>query len=637
MHYIHGDTIFDVSNDPLPVSPNAIFLIPEEQYTVLMQQPEIKKQLASKNVVVFRGNTKEAIDMQLYKMGITPYSCRGDFDIATLKITGIDKKIIEGLESIATNIGRPGLEQIMYKKMGGIVQSNYMDTNMTHKAELEAKCKRDFFEFFFEQNPNLSEQKDRLIELSEKSIREFEMDSGKEFKRFENDIYSEITGEKEEEKAIIEEIYTILGEDKVIETVNAYNEMVTLAFQQRHKSYVESLPEIETKATKDNFQPTQSSEKYIGIDILSDMKPVDTHVQSKSNYYKKIGTQIPLTSIVEYSKEIDSLFDTVEDVQSQNNSTSKVHGVQHVKNVLLLSNYLGLINGLSNNDLSILREAAIYHDISHEQAADPTHAKKGANWYLENVESALNKEEVAYLIEAHELNGKTQLGDLAQGTFPNISDQRKAELIRCAEILQDADRLDILRYDIENPKAQRFQPGRLNNPQSTELISAVIELNTRQAIYNGYLEIEEGKICLNTREYNDEIESDEISPKKDQLRRPTRKQEKNITKQQEELRKKEMRTERGEISLQEAKDFIDKKRREEKISMSDVKESQNEMALKKERSDLFRKQLSGQANEEDKKRLNEINAQLTNRNRNIQIYQYNSAKHKPGEPKGQSR
>ena len=81
-------------------------------------------------------------------------------------------------------------------------------------------------------------------------------------------------------------------------------------------------------------------------------------------------------------------------------------------------------------------------------------------------------------------------------SFPNITEQRKAELIRCAEILQDADRLDILRYDIENPRYQRFLSGRLNNLQSVELIAAVIELNTRQAINKGYLQIKEDEVQL---------------------------------------------------------------------------------------------------------------------------------------------
>lgn len=65
--------------------------------------------------------------------------------------------------------------------------------------------------------------------------------------------------------------------------------------------------------------------------------------------------------------------------------------------------------------------------------------------------------------------------------------------------MQDADRLDILRYDIENPEFQRFQVGKLNNSQNAELISAVIELNTRQSINKGYLQIKDGKVCLSEK------------------------------------------------------------------------------------------------------------------------------------------
>ena len=76
-----------------------------------------------------------------------------------------------------------------------------------------------------------------------------------------------------------------------------------------------------------------------------------------------------------------------------------------------------------------------------------------------------------------------------------IDPERKAQLIKCAHILQDADRLDILRYNIENPDGQKFDPNRLNNTQNASLIKAVIELNTRQAIESGYLHMEDGKVC----------------------------------------------------------------------------------------------------------------------------------------------
>ena len=95
---------------------------------------------------------------------------------------------------------------------------------------------------------------------------------------------------------------------------------------------------------------------------------------------------------------------------------------------------------MSQQDLEIIREASIYHDIEHKKAADSRHAKDGAEWYLQNIDSNLNKEEVAYLIEAHEFKSDKQFSDLINNRFPSITEKRKAELIKCAKILQDADR-----------------------------------------------------------------------------------------------------------------------------------------------------------------------------------------------------
>ena len=253
------------------------------------------------------------------------------------------------------------------------------------------------------------------------------------------------------------------------------------------------------KETSKNSGQESSIQSSIRINIDVDSDSVSNHVQSKSIIYGDIKESVPLSSIIEYANGLDSLFEKAQSVQSQNHSHSKVHGIQHVKNVLLLSNYLGQINGLSPQDLDILREAAIYHDIRHEYPGDKSHAKNGANWYLQHADSNLNKNEVAFLIAAHELNGEQQFADLLIHTFPNISKQRQEELIKCAMILQDADRLDILRYDIENPYGQRFKPYKLNDPSNIKLIPAVIELNTRQAIKKGYLHIVDGKVCLNKK------------------------------------------------------------------------------------------------------------------------------------------
>lgn len=116
--------------------------------------------------------------------------------------------------------------------------------------------------------------------------------------------------------------------------------------------------------------------------------------------------------------------------------------------------------------------------------------KIGADYYLNNIESDFDiekKKEIAFLIEVHEIDGAENIERVITSKFPNITKERKEELILLAQILQDADRLDMLRYDIEKPDWQRFNPNRLNNPKNTSLISAVIELNTRQAIKTGYL------------------------------------------------------------------------------------------------------------------------------------------------------
>ena len=118
------------------------------------------------------------------------------------------------------------------------------------------------------------------------------------------------------------------------------------------------------------------------------------------------------------------------------------------------------------------------------------------------------KEEVAFLIEAHEFNSVEQIEELINNKFTNITEERKKELVFLALILQDADRLDMLRYDIEKGNWQRFDPSRLNNPENARFISAVIELNTRQAIATGFLKEEEFAIEHADKKNMDSIETD---------------------------------------------------------------------------------------------------------------------------------
>ena len=253
--------------------------------------------------------------------------------------------------------------------------------------------------------------------------------------------------------------------------------------------------------TRESNDTAAVEDKVEIVSLDSSRVAVSNHVASKVKKYSSIEEQIPLSSILEEAKDIIPLLDKAREVQSQNHSESKVHGVQHVRNVLLLANYIGKKNGVSKNDLDLIREAAIYHDIEHKFAGRPgrDHAENGATWYLENVNSTLNKKEVAFLIAAHEAKGYREIEAIISKNLPDISKQRKIELIKCAKILQDADRLDILRYDIEDANGQRFKPNRLNDYKNTSMISAVIELNTRQALKTGYLQASDDRISVNRK------------------------------------------------------------------------------------------------------------------------------------------
>lgn len=229
----------------MPVSPNAIYVIPETRYTELMKTPEMQKELANKNVVVYRGNAKDAIDVQLCKMGIVPCRIDGRTMLNDLK-KDLDKKFVDGLASISKSIGRQGLERVLYKTIPGVADSKWYTDNEQQNSEIKEKNLKKFFDFFFEQNPSVIQHKEKLLDIVAKKTNAHQ-----------EKFYTYINGEGKEDddiKNIIEEIYKILGRDKVSETTNIYNEMETLAFKDRYKKYIESLPEI---GTKTKLKPSQ--------------------------------------------------------------------------------------------------------------------------------------------------------------------------------------------------------------------------------------------------------------------------------------------------------------------------------------------------------------------------------------------
>lgn len=118
-------------------------------------------------------------------------------------------------------------------------------------------------------------------------------------------------------------------------------------------------------------------------------------------------------------------------------------------------------------------------------------------------------------------------------------------------------------------------------------------------------------------------------PARDGWIQPTHGQEMGITEEQTETLSSNPR-----VSLDSIKKVITTKRDSERVGLSEVKESQDEIALRQERGKLVSLSIRGQLDEDGKRRLDEIDAKL-----NIRRHQQrsNDIGQKNGQYTGQSR
>ena len=84
-------------------------------------------------------------------------------------------------------------------------------------------------------------------------------------------------------------------------------------------------------------------------------------------------------------------------------------------------------------------------------------------------------------------------------------------------------------------------------------------------------------------------------------------------------------------SSQRFRDSLYKARSTKKTGITDIKKSQNYMALRTERGRLIRQNLLGQIDEGGKRRLEEINRLLNIKNINVQQYEANKRKQGHGQ------
>ncbi|MEQ8173994.1 MAG: hypothetical protein ABRQ26_02910 [Syntrophomonadaceae bacterium] len=146
-----------------------------------------------------------------------------------------------------------------------------------------------------------------------------------------------------------------------------------------------------------------------------------------------------------------------------------IHGLAHTCHVLLMALLLGWLTNSDLNDLKILAETALYHDIGRSNDNfDPEHGKasyeKATNLHLFQTPDQ-EKSLVRFLIETHCMDDKTGMRLLDE--WPDVDRERALHLFR---VFKDADGLDRVRI-------MDLDARQLRLPESWELL-----LMTRQLL-----------------------------------------------------------------------------------------------------------------------------------------------------------
>ena len=123
-----------------------------------------------------------------------------------------------------------------------------------------------------------------------------------------------------------------------------------------------------------------------------------------------------------------------------------IHGILHAKRVLLLSTILGVLSNLTNEEIELLVDASLYHDIGR------THDNKDKEHGMLSFEklkylNLVNKdksymETLRYIITEHSISDKDAFSNVDKYKIKN-----KENAIKLLEIFKDADGLDRIRIN----------------------------------------------------------------------------------------------------------------------------------------------------------------------------------------------
>ena len=260
------DAYVDVSHEPLKISNDVTIMINQEKYNTLKDNEELMADLKNKKVIIYKGDELVAIQMVLTEMGILPSKVGTRFYEDN---TGLAyKKTEESLKEIAKN------KNIMYNQshggeVNGHFSSKYDDMNNDWNTSLN-----EFISFL---KSNLENIDDSLIKESLKN----------------------------KEKA--DELINLVGEEKLFNIIQNYNERVKDNISITRKKYCKertSIPsdisEIFKKTVKrinifyknneqNNYSAIELNELEENIRLFFQSPSIEEQIKSSSILLKKMN------------------------------------------------------------------------------------------------------------------------------------------------------------------------------------------------------------------------------------------------------------------------------------------------------------------------------------------------------------
>lgn len=176
-----------------------------------------------------------------------------------------------------------------------------------------------------------------------------------------------------------------------------------------------------------------------------------------------------MINMIKTSKNYELFKDIMNNLDESILYKSDIHGIGHNIRVALMIYAISILENMNIEDIKILLDGALYHDLGRiNDAEDSLHGKRSAE-IIENLELDLTKEEkeiLQIICTYHSVNDNK----IDIDSIENIDHKRVKKLL---SILKDADALDRVRVD-------DLDISYLRNKSSLSLVPATFEL------YNNY-------------------------------------------------------------------------------------------------------------------------------------------------------